>query len=57
MFAWSQIYGIGESDLPMPVRGGVAILEGCGAGGTPVVVFIPVAAAAAVVSFFVYKIQ
>lgn len=39
----------------MPVRGGVAILEGWGAGGTPVVVFIPVAAAADVVSIFAYK--
>lgn len=37
----------------MPVRGGVAILVGCGAAGTPVVVFSPVAAAAGGASTFV----
>lgn len=36
----------------MPVRGGVAILVGWGAIGIPAVGFIPVAAAAGVVSIF-----
>lgn len=36
----------------MPVNGGVAILVGCGAVGTPVVGFIPVAAVAGVASIF-----
>lgn len=36
----------------MPVRGGVAILVGCGAVGTPAGGFIPVAAAVGVASIF-----
>ncbi len=36
----------------MPVRGGVAILVGRGAEGTPDVGFVPVAAAAGVASIF-----
>lgn len=38
----------------MPVRGGVAILVGWGAIGIPAVGFIPVAAAAGVVSIFAW---
>lgn len=42
----------------MPVRGGVAILVGWGAVGTPVGSFIPVVAAAGVASIFAcWKIE